>query len=234
MTVIQIPGVTNLRDVGGIPIGSSRVRAGRLLRSGQLAQLTPEGDTLLRARVRRVVDLRDDAEVHAEPSALTEVPTTRIPLFLGSVQSFFSQNMDLAAMYRHIVDDASSPLVSAIRIIAEGEPTLVHCTVGKDRTGVTVALALSAVGADRAAVIADYAMTASQLPEARTKTVVQYLRTHMPDARNAIQLATESPANVMTALLTEIDERYGSAADYLQSAGLSDAELDALRTALTD
>ena len=37
-------------------------------------------------------------------------------------------------------------LVDAVRILSEGEPALVHCTVGKDRTGVIVALALSAVG----------------------------------------------------------------------------------------
>lgn len=232
MTVIDIPGVHNLRDVGGIPAGSERVRHGVLLRSGQLAELTPEGATMLRRRVRRVIDLRDETEVRAEPSALDSVPTTHVPLFLGSVGSFFEQNMDLAGMYRHLVDDSASRLVEAVRVIAAGEPTLVHCTVGKDRTGVTIALALSAVGADRDAVVADYALTASQLPEERNRRIARYFRSQMSDARNAIQLATESPAPVMAALLTEIDERHGSAANYLQSAGLTDAELDALRRAL--
>lgn len=232
MTVIRIPGVNNLRDVGGIPVGASRVRASVLLRSGQLARLTTEGQAMLGERVRRVVDLRDDAEVRSEPSALTSVPTTRVPLFLGSVGSFFEQDMDLAAMYRHLVDESAERLVEAVRVIAAGEPTLVHCTVGKDRTGVTVALALSAVGADRDAVVADYALTASQLSEQRNRKVVQYLRANLPDARNAIQLATESPAPVMAALLEEIDERYGSAAEYLRGSGLTGAELDALRRTL--
>lgn len=234
MTVLQIPGVANVRDVGGIPVGSSRVRSGQLLRSGQLASLTPEGDALLRKQVRQVVDLRDDAEVEREPSALVDVRTTRIPLFLGSVGSFFDQDMDLAGMYRHLIDDSAARLREAVGIIAEGEPTLVHCTVGKDRTGVTVALALSAIGADRRAVIADYALTASQLPEDRNRAITQYLRTHMPEARNALQLATESPAPVMAALLDDIDQRYGSTAAYLREAGMTDSELDALATALID
>lgn len=234
MTVIRIPGVNNLRDVGGIPVGASRVRSSMLLRSGQLARLTTEGQAMLRERVRRVVDLRDNAEVRSEPSALTAVPTTRVPLFLGSVGSFFEQDMDLAAMYRHLVDESADRLVEAVRVIAAGEPTLVHCTVGKDRTGVTVALALSAVGADRDAVVADYALTASQLPEQRNRKIVQYLRANLPDARNAIQLATESPAPVMAALLEDVDERYGSAAEYLRGSGLTGAELDALRRALVD
>lgn len=232
MTIIHVPGVNNLRDVGGIPVGAGRIRSGMLLRSGQLAHLTREGQTMLGDRVRRVVDLRDDAEVCSEPSALRTVATTRVPLFLGSVGSFFEQDMDLAAMYRHLVDDSGERLVEAVRVIAQGEPTLVHCTVGKDRTGVTVALALSAVGADRDAVVADYALTASQLPADRNRAITQYFRTHLPDARNAIQLATESPAPVMSGLLADIDRRYGSAAEYLQSAGLADAELDALRSSL--
>ncbi|BDZ38690.1 tyrosine-protein phosphatase [Microbacterium suwonense] len=234
VTVIRVPGVDNLRDVGGIPVGAARVRPGVLLRSGKLAGLTPAGRAMLSERVRRVVDLRDDAEVEAEPSVLRSVPITRVPLFLGSVGSFFEQNMDLAAMYRHLVDESARRLVEAVRVIAAGEPTLVHCTVGKDRTGVTVALALSAVGADRDAVVADYAFTASQLPVERNRAVVEYFRTHLTDARNAIQLATESPAPVMAALLAGIDERYGSVADYLQSAGLTDAELAALHDALID
>ncbi|WP_242521904.1 tyrosine-protein phosphatase [Microbacterium esteraromaticum] len=234
MTIIRVPGVSNLRDVGGIPVGAGRVRAGRLLRSGQLAGLTPAGSALLAGRVQRVVDLRADDEVRAEPSALASVPTTRIPLFLGSTASFFTEDIDLSGMYRHLVDESADRLAQAVRLIAQGVPTLVHCTVGKDRTGVTVALALSAVGADRAAVVADYALTASQLPEARTRAVVEYFRTHLPDSRNAIQLATESPAPVMAALLADIDERYGSAAEYLRAVGMSDAELDALRAFLVE
>lgn len=232
MSVLSVGGVANLRDVGGIRAGSARVRSGVLLRSGHLADLTPEGGALLADRVRHVVDLRDDAEVEREPSALSGVPITRIPLFLGSVGSFFALNMDLTAMYRHLVDESAPRLVDAVRIIAAGEPTLVHCTVGKDRTGVTVALALSAVGADRDAVVADYALTASQLPPERNRAIVQYLRAHLPDATNAVQLATESPAPVMASLLADIDDRYGSVAAFLRDAGMADAELHALAEAL--
>lgn len=234
MTIIRIPGVNNLRDVGGIPVGDSRVRSGVLLRSGQLAGLAPEAQDELRALVGQIIDLRDDSEVQREPSALTGVPIVRLPLLLGSVTSFFAADMDLAALYQHLVDECSVLLVDAVRVIAAGGPTLVHCTVGKDRTGVVVALALSAVGADRDAVVADYALTASQLPEERNRAVVEYLSAHMPDAQNAIQLATESPAPVMAALLADLDARYGSIAAYLQRSGLTDAELEALRAALVE
>ncbi|MFE6734095.1 tyrosine-protein phosphatase [Microbacterium sp. NPDC057650] len=234
MSVLLVPGVANIRDVGGISVGTSRVKDGVLFRSGHLAQLTAAGDEMLRARVRRVVDLRDDSEVSAEPSALHDVPTTRVPLFLGSVASFFAEDLSLAGMYQHLVDDAAPRLIDAIRLIAAGDPTLVHCTVGKDRTGVTVALALSAVGADRDEIVADYALTASQLPQARTRAVVQYLRARHPDARNAIDLATASPAPVMRELLAGIERKHGSVVGYLRAGGLTDAELEALGRALVE
>ena len=40
---------------------------------------------------------------------------------------------------------------------------LVHCTAGKDRTGVAIALLLDAVGAERDAVVADYAASEANL-----------------------------------------------------------------------
>ncbi|WP_344817645.1 tyrosine-protein phosphatase [Microbacterium soli] len=232
MPVLSVPGVNNLRDVGGIPAGDTRVRSGALLRSGHLSGVTAEGRSVLSGLVRHIVDLRDDAEVRSAPSDLTAVDTTRVPLFLGSADSFLAQGMDLAAMYRHLVDESGERFVEAIRVIARGEPTLVHCTLGKDRTGVTVALALSAVGADRDAVIADYALTQSQLSASRKRSIERYLRAISANPHNAIQVATASPAAVMAALLDDIDERFGSAAGYLETSGLTDAELAALRDAL--
>lgn len=234
MTILDVPGAVNLRDVGGIPVGRSRIREGVLFRSGQPAGLTEEGRALLRPRIRHVVDLRDDAEVAQEPSALGDVRTTRVPLFLGSVASLFTEDVSLEGMYGHLVHDAAPRMAEVMRVLGAGEPTLVHCTAGKDRTGVSVAIALTAVGADREAVVEDYALTAQLLPAARRAAIVQYLNARHPDARHAVALAVESPAPVMRALLAGIDERYGSAAEYLLSAGLTPSELEALGAALVE
>jgi protein-tyrosine phosphatase len=205
-----------------------------LLRSGQLSGATTAGAAELRARVRHIVDLRDGEEVAAEPSEIDGPDTTHLPLFLGSVRSFFESDTSLDDLYLHLLEESSERLVDAIRIIAAGEPTLVHCTVGKDRTGVTVALALSAVGAEREAVIADYALTESQLPAQRSQRIVEYLRTQHPDAVHAVALATQSPAPVMRRLLEQVDERWGSAGGYLLAHGLRQDELDALTATLVE
>lgn len=234
MTILDIDGVNNVRDVGGIPVEGGRIRSGVLLRSGQLSHATTAGVTALRGSIQHIVDLRDGEEVAAEPTEIEGPDTTHLPLFLGSVRSFFENDTSLDDLYLHLLEESGERLVEAIRIIAEGRPTLVHCTVGKDRTGVTVALALSAVGADREAVIADYALTESQLPAQRSQRIADYLRTQHPEAVHAVALATESPAPVMRHLLEQIDERWGSAAGYLRAQGMTDEELAALTKALVE
>ncbi|MEV4666960.1 tyrosine-protein phosphatase [Microbacterium sp. LWO12-1.2] len=234
MTILDVGGVTNVRDVGGIPTAGGRIRSGVLLRSGQLSGATTAGAAELRRRVRHIVDLRDGEEVAAEPSEIDGPDTTHLPLFLGSVRSFFESDTSLDDLYLHLLEESSERLVAAIRIIAAGEPTLVHCTVGKDRTGVTVALALSAVGADREAVIADYALTESQLPPQRSQRIVAYLQAQHPEAVHAVALATQSPAPVMRHLLEQVDQRWGSAAGYLRAHGFCEDELDALIRTLVE
>lgn len=234
MTALDIDGVSNVRDVGGMAAAGGRIRSGVLLRSGQLSGATAAGVEELRARVRHIVDLRDGEEVAAEPTGIDGPQTTHLPLFLGSVRSFFETDTSLDEMYLHLLEESGARIVEAIRVIARGEPTLVHCTVGKDRTGVTVALALAAVGADREAIIADYALTESQLPPERTRRITAYLRSQHPESVHAIALATRSPAPVMRALLEKVDERWGAAAGYLRANGMTDAELDALTAALVE
>lgn len=234
MSVLDIGGVSNFRDVGGLPAASGRIRSGVLLRSGQLSGATPAGVAEVRRRVAHIVDLRDGEEVAAEPTEIAGPDTTHLPLFLGSVRSFFETDTSLQDLYLHLLEESGERLVAAIRIIAAGEPTLVHCTVGKDRTGVTVALALAAVGTDREAVIADYALTETLLPAERSNRIAAYLRSQHPEAVHAVALATQSPAPVMRALLEGVDERWGSAAGYLRANGMADGELAALHDALVE
>jgi protein-tyrosine phosphatase len=160
------------------------------------------------------------------------VRTQRVPLFLGSVASFFADDISLEEMYRRLVDDSADGVVQVVRGIVADQPVLVHCTVGKDRTGVTVALALAAAGVDTDAVIADYARTEALLPRWRNARVVEKLRSMHPGAVHLEDLATRSPAPVMRDLLADIGARYGSAAGYLRAQGMGDDELAELRRVL--
>ena len=53
--------------------------------------------------------------------------------------------------YLRYLADRPDSVVGALEDIATGPgPVLVHCAAGKDRTGVVVAMALAAVGVERA------------------------------------------------------------------------------------
>jgi protein-tyrosine phosphatase len=232
-----VSGATNFRDVGGLPAGSGRTRSGVLFRSGNLRHVDDEGLETLRALgLRRIVDLRDDDEVRHAPSRLTglDVDVRRLPLFLGSVESFFERDISLGELYDELISDSPARIVAAVRAIAGAQPVLVHCTVGKDRTGVTVAIALAAAGVDRDAVVADYARTESLLPAERNRLIVSGIRALHPENRHAEELATRSPAPVMRALLERLDAEHGSPAGFLRAHGVTDDELAGLRDALVE
>ena len=88
---------------------------------------------------------------------------------LGSVASFFVEDVPLTEMYRRLVEDSAARVVEVVRGVLADQPVLVHCTVGKDRTGVTVAITLAAAGVDRDAVVADCARTEALLPPSRNR-----------------------------------------------------------------
>ena len=107
-----------------------------------------------------------------------------------------------------------------------------HCTAGKDRTGVAVAVILDAVGAERDAVIDDYAQSERNLAgpwaDRMLAGIEQMGAPLTPEVR---ELVTGTPPAAMAQAFAWIDERGGSA-DYLRSGGLTEAELDGLRARL--
>src|SRR5438874_453262 len=55
---------------------------------------------------------------------------------------------------------------AGLELLSEDEtlPAVVHCTAGKDRTGVLVALLLDLLGVAREQIVADYAATTDNMP----------------------------------------------------------------------
>lgn len=235
MTDSLVGGALNFRDIGGLPAGGAATRSGVLFRSGNLASVNEQGaKDLAELRLKRIIDLRDDDEVTMQPSLAGDVPIQRVPLFLGSVASFFVEDRGLKDMYQSLVDDSADRVVEVVRGVLADQPVLVHCTVGKDRTGVTVALTLAAAGVEEDAIIADYAKTERNLPEERNRFVIERVRQYHPEAKNIIELATQSPAHVMQGLLADLTDRFGSPTEYLRASGLSDDEIRGLADVLID
>jgi protein-tyrosine phosphatase len=254
MPWIDLEGAVNVRDLGGLPTddGGETV-AGRLLRADNLQELSPSdvGRLVRGMGLTTVVDLRSAAELASEgPAPLDAVPGVRhahhpvIPE-LGSATDavaealLLKKNQDRSRYpsdptcghYLGYLEDRPDQVVGAVRSIAQDKgAALVHCAAGKDRTGVVVALALTAAGVRPQAVVADYAATGE-----RTEAILSRLRRSPTYARDVDSLPAEAHRarpETMAAFLEQMDARHGGVARWLADHGLEAGELDLLRAKL--
>jgi len=235
---IPVPGTYNFRDVGGLPAQNGTVRNGVLYRSDGLHALGEAGRAELRnLGVGIVIDLRDENEAAVMPDDLDglDVEVLRLPVFEGSGASQGAGGISLDALYERIVTQHRSVVVSALREIASaGERSVVvHCTAGKDRTGIVIALALLAVGVDRDAVIDDYVRTEQNLAGEWLEQMIRMVgRYGVPDTPELRVLMGGSPREALEGAIDAVERAHGSTREYLLAAGLELHELAALERLL--
>ncbi|GII99698.1 protein-tyrosine phosphatase [Sediminihabitans luteus] len=233
-----LDGLANLRDVGGIPAGDRTIRPGVLYRADSLAALTPAGRAQLAASsIGAVVDMRSSTEVLASPGWAPDAPHPRLhpmPMLEGAVQQLATMPT-LEGVYRDLLQGAGEQFVQVARLVVETAPegVLVHCTAGKDRTGVATALLLLAVGADREAVLADYALSSDNLDGPwmeRTSAAVRAAGAELTPA--LVELLGGTDPVGLDRVLAEVEEQHGSVLGYLRAHGLTDAEAEGLQERL--
>lgn len=263
-TARAVPAATvvNLRDLGGIALGRDlRVRQGVLLRSGQLSGLDAERDLAVAALgIRTVVDLRTADERQWAPDRLPPgarlfvadvlggnspgITPARLRTLLsdpdgaartlggGRVEELFAQTYrtlvlspGAAAAYRALLETAADP---------GARPVLFHCTAGKDRTGVAVALLLSFLGVDDATVAEDYALS-QQHYSMPLLTELEVRFAELDADLDRVRAFFEAQPAAMLGLLADLRARFGGAAAYLAGpAGVSPEDLARLRERLLD
>jgi protein tyrosine/serine phosphatase len=113
--------------------------------------------------------------------------------------------------------------------------TLVHCTAGKDRTGVLVAVLLALIGVDAERIAVDYQLTEIGLADRRPMGVARLVSTgafgkESEEAAAAAGRMLSAKKESMLATVKFICEEYGSAESYVKmNCGLSDRDIEALR-----
>jgi protein-tyrosine phosphatase len=228
---IELAGVFNLRDVGGYPVaGGGSVRWRTLFRSDALHRLDPAGVARVTGLgLRTVVDLRTQPEVDLAPSPVGG-RVTHVPVLTGDLQDL---PLELGALYRYFVEECGGQIAVAIAELSgdDAMPALVHCSAGKDRTGVVVALVLAALGVPDEVIAADYALSAGCLDPDQTPAIGQLQASTGLDGE-LISALLSSPPELILDVLDMVRERAGSVDGYLCGHGLSDAALGRLRAAL--
>ncbi|MBN9178049.1 MAG: tyrosine-protein phosphatase [Microbacterium sp.] len=258
-----IEGLHNFRDTGGTPLASGGVtRPGVLFRSDALNALTDAGVAALDASpIGTVVDFRTPEERAAAPDRLPTrtIETVELSILEGAMAQLAKEMLspgsaptadqlaDAAAkiptldqLYIGMLQHGADAFATVARLVAgsdakDDEPSavLVHCTAGKDRTGVATALLLDAAGAERAAVVADYASSEQNLAGDWADGMLRMVASFGIPLTPALEtLVVRTPPEAISAALAWVDATHGSSADYLRSGGLTEHGLETLRTRL--
>ncbi|WP_130176303.1 tyrosine-protein phosphatase [Cryobacterium sp. SO1] len=223
MSGITIHGTYNARwSDAGTP------GAHRLARAAALDAVGPPGAAQLTALgVARVVDLREDTEGTAPAHG---VPVVRVPLY--RLPDGPPQIGALEAVYDFLLRERGTELTRAVIAIATAPGrVLVHCTAGKDRTGLVVALAMLAAGHTEAAVVTDYSLSMGVVGTRRAdhvRSVLARLNLDPAAYRDALRLHLDSPPAAIERVLGTI-RSLGGAAHYLVRHGATPVHLRALR-----
>ena len=193
--MLQVSGVWNIRDVGGLATpGGSAVRGGRFLRSGQLSWLDDAGQRMLvDLAISDVADLRSRHEIDRYgpdrvPNGIVvhHLPFPDIDGGGGEAPHEYAyQRMvregvspdelpaaELAFMTQEYarfptLGGAQRAVRRLITLLADDKPVIAHCFAGKDRTGFVVAMVLAALGVDWDAILADYLRSNDAVPQLR-------------------------------------------------------------------
>ncbi|WP_435084708.1 tyrosine-protein phosphatase [Gordonia hongkongensis] len=231
---LAVGSTFNLRDIGDYQVaGGARTKWGRLFRSDAARFI--DGADIAGLGLQTVIDLRDDAEIAALPTGLDAIVPNVLhrpldPRALLSAEREPSPD-PLTDLYIALIRERGAELAAIIADLARPSalPALVHCAAGKDRTGVVIALVLSAIGMPDDIVAADYALTADYL----TAEFFDALPVESGAADPTAEVLRGARPESMTAMLRVLAAEHGGARTYLTGHGVPDEAIDQLHTALT-
>lgn len=249
---IVLDGVPGFRDLGGgLTRDGRRVRLGMVFRSEAPVGLTErDRATLAGLGLRLVCDLRSpverDGAVVAWPPPSPAVLETEVLSELmvpGRFGEMLAEPTGHAArsymldFYRSLPRALGPALAQLFERIADDReiPVLIHCHAGKDRTGFICSLLLLALGATRAALEKEYALTAQFWSLERLTPMVTALPgeggpTPTPDVVAAFGVHLE----YLDAALELVEQQYGSVDGYLERHGAGPERRERLRDLLLE
>lgn len=252
--LLPLEGGRNFRDLGGYRTADGHtVKWGMLFRSGSMVDLTAQDlGYLNKLGIRTICDYRDRNERKAEPMpwAAGTGPTIFADDYDGMAVGLMPKDMGkitpetasaiMAKTYPMMLKTFAPQFKRMFGQLLEGNaPLAFNCSAGKDRTGVSSALLLTALGVPRETVIQDYLLTNQYLPAALAKA-----KTGPSDATGkafmslppAVQAAfMKADRAYIEAAFKALDAHRGGAMGYLKDElGLDKPQIAKLRALYLD
>ncbi|MCD6586543.1 MAG: tyrosine-protein phosphatase [Desulfobacteraceae bacterium] len=247
---VFLEGTVNFRDIGGYKTSDGReVKWGKVFRSDGLARLTDKDHQVLsQMGIERVFDFRSPAEVSEAPDKLPEdgsIIHVNLPVTYGSIDfvdamarlkqgdaSWLTPDFMVNSYIRNIEEFAGA-WGDVINFIADSKGTalLFHCTGGKDRTGTCAALILLMLGVDEETVVKDHQLSNTYIAD-MLPFIFKLIASYGVDPDKLVPYFT-APLNCIQALLNHLQNKYGSASEYLaKNAGVKKETQELLKEKL--
>ena len=238
--LLDWPACLNARDVGGYATGEGRpTRWGALVRADSLCRLTDAGRAaVVGYGVRTIVDVQFPGEEKA-PHPFRDHPAVaylNVPVSAGrdpadddAISRRFAAARTREEANRLEVDVNRPGFALIARAVARAAPSgvVVHCGSGKDRSGIAVALMLSAVGVPDDTIAEDYALSTERLKASYERQIAERRITDQDEMARLRQQLSSRPETMLD-LLAHLRYRYGGAETYLRGGGLAAEEIEML------
>ncbi len=216
------------------------------LRSAGLDGLTPESQqALVGSGIRTVIDLRMPEELERGPDVFSEFARVvyhrrdlageesirmvgaQSPTVLGPYIGRWTRKMIL-----HIFDHRRLRICGTLATLVEpgGLPAIVHCSEGKGRTGLIIAMMLGLAGVPAETIAEEYAQTAEVRWRSRSRKP-RSPRADVGDITWEEYLNVCSPPSATYKTLELLDRRYGGIEEYVRDGGLTEDQVCTIRGA---
>jgi len=254
---IPIPHLPNFRTIGQHKLqdGCSYTRGNYVYRCAAPTGVSPETLRVLSdLKIKTFYDLRSAREIERlkSRSPITEFEGSErvfVPVFADTDASPLALGTRLAAYaetgpqgFVRAYDEILEHGVGAYRTIfthirdRSDEPLVIHCTAGKDRTGVVVMLILNLAGVPNEVISEEYELTQAGLRHEMEVWVPLLLKEPAYNGdEDAVRRSLSARKDSMMGTLELLESKYGGAEGYLvKHLGFSKEDTEKIRRNLIE
>ena len=232
-------GCFNFRDIGGyLTKEGKKIKKGIYFRTGRQDRMSEKDLAELKnLKISTQIDLRKPEEILDQGKGPLEnmgADYINIPIIPDGGSDQLSRLVGDTGIsgkrYLGYLEFGPESWLKIFEILANKDslPLVLHCTAGKDRTGVSTAFLLSVLGVDRDLIEADYKLT-----NLDTERQADFIENSggFPEGvdREAMILAAGVPEDAMKVFLDGVESRWGSVLGYLEEIGITKNQMNAIR-----
>ncbi|KAL4995604.1 protein-tyrosine phosphatase-like protein [Aspergillus recurvatus] len=254
---LEMDGVFNVRSFGGYPCNlrpNCSTRNGLIYRSGHLKDITSQGmKQICNLGISAIIDLTNSGETKTLFTGTSSLSQCRVLNFPLAKHEFSVQQL-VDKYKRYLAEGEKAIAEGYFKLLIEGHQVirdilflirdnpngvfLIHCAMGKDRTGVVFAVLLSLAGVSDDAIADEYSRSelalAAALPE-----IAAAIKNAMPTVTDAealgrAKIVIQTRKEAMLLMLQMVVERFGGMVRYLKDCcGVGEEDIELLQDLLT-